>query len=190
MVALQLSNESLATLYCDKRQQGQFQLKWQSTNSLLLWNLLQCCCPGEWPQQMQFSLACNVYTPPSKARTHRTQRAHSYPNNPPIFYFLERLKKFHQDLNHSYTNLPPKNIMAQSRTLDREERALAQASQLGSNPYYHEMARFSDNNNFSTTAEQTRDTSFSLQRQSYEDDLKTCSFQHAEHSTIIEAEKV
>ena len=92
--------------------------------------------PAQWPQQMQFSLACNVYTPPSKARTHRTQS--SYPNNPPIspIFFIssmflgktreEKIPPRSQSQLHK-SPFPQKNIMAQSRTLDREERALAPA---------------------------------------------------------------
>ena len=95
--------------------------------------------PAQWPQQMQFSLACNVYTPPSKARTHRTQS--SYPNNLPYitnFFlflqcFLERIPPRSQSQLHK-SPFPQKNIMAQSRTLDREERALAPARQAREQP--------------------------------------------------------
>ena len=132
MVALQLSNESLATLYCDKRQQGQFQLSNGNLQIVCFYGtFFNVVVPGNGHSRCSFLWHAMCIRPPLKlGHTEHREHTHTLITHQ-FFYFLERLKKFHQDLNHSYTNLPPKNIMAQSRTLDREERALAQASQLG-----------------------------------------------------------
>ena len=139
--------------------------------------------PAQWPQQMQFSLACNtVYTPPSKARTHRTQS--SYPNNLPyitnFFYsfnvFLERIPPRSQSQLHK-SPFPQKILWPRAELWTEKNELQLQLGKLGSNPYYHEMARFSDNNNFSTDYRDQRYKFFLLYcRAIAEDDLKTCFF--------------
>ena len=138
--------------------------------------------PAQWPQQMQFSLACNtVYTPPSKARTHRTQS--SYPNNLPyitnFFYsFNVSWKEFHQDLNHSYTNLPsPKKYygLEQNFGQRRTSSSSSQASQ-GATPIITKWQDFLT----ITILAQSRDQRYKFFllycRAIAEDDLKTCFF--------------
>ena len=114
---------------------------------------------------------------------HTEHRAHTLITSliSPIFFIPSMFswKEFHQDLNHSYTNLPsPKKILWPRAELWTEKNELQlQLGKLGSNPYYHEMARFSDNNNFSTDYRDQRYKFFLLYcRAIAEDDLKTCFF--------------
>ena len=159
MVALQLSNESLATLYCDKRQQGQFQLSNGNLQIVCFYGtFFNVVVPGNGHSRCSFLWHAMCIRPPLKLG-HTEHRAHTLIT--PIFFYSFNVswKEFHQqDLNHSYTNLPsPQKILWPRAELWTEKNELQlQLGKLGSNPYYHEMARFSDNNNFSTV-----ETSFS-----------------------------
>ena len=121
MVALQLSNESLATLYCDKRQQGQFQLSNGNLQIVCFYGtFFNVVVPGNGHSRCSF-LWHAMCIRPSLKLGHTAQSTHYYPNNTPIFYslffqeilfLLSSLKiKFQiplQDLNHSYNKSPPK----------------------------------------------------------------------------------
>ena len=123
--------------------------------------------------------AIQCIRPPLKLG-HTEHRAHTLITSliSPIFLFLqcflERIPLARSQSQLHKSPFPQKILWPRAELwTEKNELQL----QLGSNPYYHEMARFSDNNNFSTDYRDQRYKFFLLYcRAIAEDDLKTCFF--------------